>query len=238
MVKKRYDAKKFIAYFQAYSNTYGPVEKLKSTYDSVVRSDPDIVGLAVGTRPDCIDREKLSLLTDYGQMGLLVWVEYGLQSSKDDTLILIDRGHTAGDFASAVERTKKHAILVSAHVIIGLPHEERKDIINTAQFLANLPIDGVKIHNLNIVKNTKIADMYYRGELKPLELEAFAGLTVDFLEYTDPRVIVDRLVAESNPAVLIEPKWSLNKQKALAAIWEQFEGRNSFQGKLFKPRNQ
>jgi radical SAM protein (TIGR01212 family) len=237
-VKKRYDAKKFIAYFQAYTNTYGSAGELKSIYDSVVRADPDIIGLAIGTRPDCIDREKLDLLAEYSQMGLLVWIEYGLQSAKDETLVLIDRGHTARDFESALECTKKYDIIVSAHVIIGLPHESRKDIINTAKFLADLPLDGLKIHNLNIVKNTKIADMYYRGEVKPLELEAFAGLTVDFLEYTNPGVIVDRLVAESNPSVLIEPKWSLNKQKALAAIWEQFEKRNSFQGKLFKPRNQ
>jgi radical SAM protein (TIGR01212 family) len=229
---RRYKARKFIAYFQAFSNTYAPVDTLKEIYDSVVLGDRDFVGIAIGTRPDCIDEEKLKLLESYRQMGLVVWIEYGLQSANNTTLELIDRGHTAEDFARAVEHTKKHDILVSTHVIIGLPGEKEDDVVHTARFLAQLPIDGVKIHNLNIVKNTKMADMYRSDRVKPLTLEEFARLVVDFLEHIPPQVVVDRLVAETHPSVLIEPKWSLNKPAAIAAVKQEFKRRNSFQGRL------
>jgi radical SAM protein (TIGR01212 family) len=228
----RYKAQKFIAYFQAYSNTYAPVHRLKEIYDSVVREDRDFIGLAIGTRPDCVDEDKLKLIESYRRMGLEVWIEYGLQSANNATLELIGRGHTAEDFARAVLQTKKYDILVSTHVIIGLPGEKKRDIVRTAQFLAALPIDGLKIHNLNIVKNTAMADMYYRGRVKPLTLEEFAHLTVDFLEYSSPQVVVDRLVAETHPSILIEPKWSLHKHAALDAVTREFKRRNSFQGKL------
>ncbi|MCK5094559.1 MAG: TIGR01212 family radical SAM protein [Spirochaetes bacterium] len=233
-VRQRYGARKFIAYFQAYSNTYAPVNSLKEIYDSALAGDEDFVGLAIGTRPDCIDREKLELIASYKKTGLEVWIEYGLQSANDSTLRLIGRGHTSEDFSSAVLLTKEYGILVSAHVIIGLPEENREDVVNTAEFLSGLPVDGVKIHNLNIVKDTRMAGLYYEGKIKPLSLLEYAGFAVDFLEHLNPDIVVERLVAESNPVYLIEPRWSLNKQAALNAITGQFMKRDSYQGKLFK----
>jgi radical SAM protein (TIGR01212 family) len=233
--RRRYGAEKFIAYFQAFTNTYAPVERLKTIYDSVLLRHDDFVGLAVGTRPDCIDDEKLLLIESYAKLGLMVWIEYGLQTSNNRTLRLIGRGHTAEDFAVAVLKTKTHDILVSTHVIIGLPGESGGDSLATARFVAGLPVDGVKLHNLNIVEGTRVAEMYRRGEVRPLSLREYSHRVVDFLELTDPCVVVDRLVADTPSPLLIEPKWSLDKRSAIAAIRSEFRRRNSRQGMLFQP---
>lgn len=232
--RQRYGAGKFIAYFQAYSNTYAPVNSLRKIYDSALTGDEDFVGLAIGTRPDCIDRKKLELIASYKKTGLEVWIEYGLQSANDSTLRLIGRGHTSEDFSRAVLLTKEYGILVSAHVIIGLPGENRKDVVNTAGFLTGSPVDGVKIHNLNIIKDTRMAGLFDEGKIEPLSLSEYAGLAVDFLERLNPDIVVQRLIAESNPLYLIEPRWSLDKQAALNAVKEQFMKRDSYQGKLFQ----
>ena len=232
-IGRRYKASKFFAYFQAYSNTYAPVDTLKEIYDSVVLDDEDFVGLIIGTRPDCVDSEKLELISSYKDRGLEVWLEYGLQSSNDRTLELIGRGHTAEDFARAVFLTKEFGIMVCAHVIIGLPGEDSSDIVNTARFLSGLPVEGVKLHNLNIVKGTRMADEYHSGHVTPLSLDEYARLAVDFLERINPEVVVQRLVAETASHLLLGPKWSLNKQKAVNAVNAEFKRRNSFQGKLF-----
>jgi radical SAM protein (TIGR01212 family) len=233
-VGQRYNASKFLAYFQAHSNTYAPADTLRDIYDSVVLKDEDFVGLMIGTRPDCIDSEKLALIASYKERGLEVWIEYGLQSANDRTLEKIKRGHTAEDFSRAVLMTKDFGIQVGAHVIIGLPGEDGLDIVHTARFLAELVVDGVKLHNLNIVKGTRMADEYFEGSVVPLTLEEYARLAVDFLEHTDPDVVVQRLVAETDKQWLLEPRWSLNKQKAVNAIVDEFKRRNSYQGKRFK----
>jgi len=237
LVRRRYGAKKFLAYFQAYTNTYASVETLKKIYDSVVLKDEDFVGLVIGTRPDCIDRDKLSLISSYKTLGLDVWIEYGLQSALNATLKLIGRGHTAEDFRNAVMLTKEYGVMVGSHVIIGLPNETRSNLTYTASFLADLPMDVVKLHNLNIIKGTRMADWLYEGNVRPLGLKEYADLAVDFLERTDPNVAVARLVTESDSSCLIEPKWSLQKAQAMKEIIKCFETRKSFQGRLFKKRD-
>ena len=232
-VKNRYGAERFLAYFQAYTNTYAPVDVLKRVYDAAVIGDSDIVGLVIGTRPDCIDTEKLELISSYRKRGLFVLIEYGLQSANDRTLELIGRGHNSRVFADAVLRTREHGIGVGVHVIIGLPGEGNDDIRATARFLAELPIDLLKIHNLNIVEGTLAQRWYHDGTVSPLSLDEYAGLVVDFLERTDPEVTVDRLVAESDPSLLIEPRWSLKKQHVLQKINDCFRERRSFQGILY-----
>jgi len=232
-VKNRYGAERFLAYFQAYTNTYAPVDVLKRVYDAAVIGDSDIVGLVIGTRPDCIDTEKLELISSYSKRGLFVLIEYGLQSANDRTLELIGRGHNSRVFADAVLRTREHGIGVGVHVIIGLPGEGMDDIRATAHFLAELPVDLLKIHNLNIVEGTLAQRWYHDGTVSPLSLDEYAGLVVDFLERTDPEVAVDRLVAESDPSLLIGPKWSLQKQHVIRKINECFRERRSFQGILY-----
>ncbi len=232
-VKSRYRAGKYIAYFQAYTNTYAPVRRLRQVYDAALAASGDFVGMAIGTRPDCIDREKLDLIASYREKGLEVWMEYGLQSAQDETLRLIGRGHTARDFQDAVMLTKEYGLGVIAHVIIGLPGEYGWHVVRTARFLCNLRVDGVKLHNLNIVEGTRMADWYREGKVRPLECEEYAALAVDFLEHSDPALLVVRLVADSNPLCLIAPKWSLRKQEAVQAIMNEFAQRKSYQGRFF-----
>lgn len=236
-VRRRYGAKKYIAYFQAYTNTYAPLERLRATYDAVVSVDEGIVGMAIGTRPDCVDREKLKLIASYREKNLEVWMEYGLQSASDETLRLIGRGHTVADFRDTVLMTEDYGLGVIAHVIIGLPGEGRSHVHKTASFLADLGVSGVKLHNLNIIEGTRMADWYREGRVKPLEREEYAELVVDFLERSDPSLLVVRLVTDSNPRFLIAPTWSLRKQEAIEAINKTFERRNSFQGKFFSGRS-
>ncbi len=232
-VSQRYGARKYIAYFQAYTNTYAPADRLKGIYDSVLEARDDIVGLAIGTRPDCIDEEKLRMIAAYKKRGIEVWIEYGLQSANDETLKKIGRGHSVSDFQRAVLMTVAYDILVTAHVIIGLPGESRSDSIITSKFLAGLPIHGIKIHNLNIVSGTRMEEWYNEGLVKPLGLDEYADLVVDFLERTRPDVVVERLAAETPGAFLVAPEWSTDKQAVMKRIIERFEQRASFQGRLF-----
>ncbi len=232
-VSQRYGALKYIAYFQAYTNTYAPAERLKEIYDTALATCNDIVGLAIGTRPDCVDEEKFRMIAGYKKAGYEAWMEYGLQSANDRTLKRIGRGHGVRDFKNAVFMTVGHNIPVTAHVIIGLPGENRSDIVATAKFLAGLPIHGIKIHNLNIVSGTRMEEWYRSGMVKPLDLDEYADLVVDFLERTHPDVVIERLVADTPPAFLVAPAWSVNKQAAIRRIIERFEQRRSFQGRLF-----
>jgi len=231
-IRKRYGAEKFIAYFQAFTNTYAPVQVLKKIYDSVVCNDEDFVGMTIGTRPDCIDHEKLELIASYRNVNREVWIEYGLQSAHDETLELIGRGHDVRAFTDAVRLTKSFGIGVFAHVIIGLPGEERRHIVETAEYLAELPVDGVKVHNLNIVRGTPLERWLQEGRVKPLELDEYAERVVDFLERTGPEVIVARLTADTPPDLLIAPEWSLHKSQALARIRQVFLNRQTYQGRL------
>jgi len=231
--KKRYGAEKFIAYFQAFTNTYASVEELREVYSSVLKMSDDFVGLSIGTRPDCVDEEKLKMISEYRIMGYDVWIEYGLQTSNEKTLELINRKHGVQVFKEAVLLTKKYGINVTAHVIIGLPGEDKKDIYNTAEYLSKLPIDGLKLHNLNIIKKTVMARWYRQGKVKPLSLEEYANLVVDFLERISPNIVIQRLIAESSRELLIEPKWSLNKIDAINYINKIFDKRHTYQGKLF-----
>jgi radical SAM protein (TIGR01212 family) len=233
-IKKRYRAHKFLAYFQAYTNTYAPASRLKAIYDSVLLGDEDFVGVIIGTRPDCIDRDKLDLISSYSKLNLKVWIEYGLQSARERTLKLIGRGHGLKAFQDAVRLTREYGIGVGTHVIIGLPGESRIDIRHTADFLSEFKTDIIKLHNLNIIEGTKMAEWHRDGKLKPLGLGEYADYVVEFLERISPEVAVARLVAESNQASLIGPKWSLDKGQAIQEINHCFEDRKSYQGRLYK----
>ena len=231
-VRKRYGAERFTAYFQAYSGTYAPVGRLKELYDRALSMSGDFVGLAIGTRPDCVDGEKLDMIAGYIESGLDVWIEYGLQSANDSTLDAVNRGHTVEDFVDAVRETKNRGIKVMAHVIIGLPGEGKSHVLRTASLLAGLRVEGVKIHNLNILRNTPMAMLYEQGGVRPLSLEAYADLVVDFLERIPRRTVIGRVSADAHHSVLIEPRWSLNKQEILRVIDDNFRRRSTRQGRL------
>ncbi|MBN1226310.1 MAG: TIGR01212 family radical SAM protein [Deltaproteobacteria bacterium] len=230
-LRRRYKATKYIAYFQSFSNTYGPYEKLKGLYEEAMAIE-DIVGLSIGTRPDCVDEAILSLLEHYAKTKL-IWLEYGLQSIHDKTLKCINRGHDAECFAKAVELTKGRGIKICAHVIIGLPFEDRTDMLETAKAVANMEIDGIKIHLLYVVKGTRMEDLYMAGNYRCLEQEEYANLVCDFLELLPPGMVIQRLTGDPHPDELAAPEWSVRKNETLSLIKRLLINRNSWQGKKF-----
>ncbi|CAB5135248.1 [4Fe-4S]-AdoMet protein YhcC/YtqA [Olavius algarvensis associated proteobacterium Delta 3] len=228
-LSKRYNAKKFIAYFQSFSNTYAPVPVLQSLYDEALAVE-DVVGLSIGTRPDCTDEPILDLLTEYAARHL-VWIEYGLQSAHDATLIRIHRGHDTACFRQAVERTRGRGISICAHVILGLPGETRGDMLDTARFITDLGLDGIKIHLLYVVRGTPLENLYGRGRYRCLEQEEYVDLVCDFLERLPERVVIQRLTGDPHPAELVAPEWALKKTENLRRIRERLVERDTWQGK-------
>jgi len=203
--KKNLKAEKFIIYFQPHTNTYGPLRQLKEAYD-VVRKFKDIVGISIATRPDCVDKNILSLIDTYAD-DYEVWIEYGLQSIYNETLSTINRGHTYEDFLKALELTRKYRIEVCAHIIIGLPGETEEMILNTAKAMAGLKIDGIKIHPLHVVKATPLATLFRNGGYKPLSLSEYLDLLTKFLNLLWPKTVVQRISAYCPPDLLIAPEW-------------------------------
>jgi radical SAM protein (TIGR01212 family) len=228
---KRYKAKKFIAYFQSFSNTYGPYEKLKGLYEEALALD-DIVGLSIGTRPDCVDESILTLLQGYTK-DYLVWIEYGIQSIHERTLTFINRGHDVRCFRRAVEATRNRGIKICTHVILGLPFEQRADMLATAQAVAAMGIDGIKIHLLYVIRGTPMEKLYLEGAYRCLEQEEYAKLVCDFLELLPPEMVIQRLTGDPHPDELAAPEWSLRKNETLSLIKKILAERDSWQGKEF-----
>ncbi len=229
---KRYKAKKFIAYFQSFSNTYAPLQDLQRLYEEALKVD-DIVGLSIGTRPDCVDEAVLDLLQDYAKHHL-IWIEYGLQSARDATLAFINRGHDVQRFKDAVEKTRNRGIKICAHVILGLPHETRQDMLHTAATIAKLGIDGIKLHLLYVVKGTRLETLYRQGKFKCLEQQAYVDLVCDFLERIPAEMVIQRLTGDPHRKELAAPGWSLKKTETLERIRKTLEKRDSWQGKYFE----
>lgn len=228
---RRYGAKKFIAYFQSFSNTYAPVDLLKSKYEEAL-NDPDIVGLAVGTRPDCVNKDVLDLLSMYKEKHT-VWIEYGLQSAHDRTLDLINRGHSVADFVAAVNTAADVGIAVCAHIIVGLPGESKKEMIETALFLSRLRIQGLKIHLLYVVRGSQMEGMLRRGEYRPLVKDEYVEIVCDILELLPPGLIIHRLTGDPRPEELVEPLWAREKTGILNDIGAELKKRGSYQGKRY-----
>ena len=229
-LSKRYKARKFLAYFQSFSNTYAPVETLRRLYEEAINVE-GIVGISIGTRPDCIDQDKLTLLQEMAGK-CLVWVEYGLQSAHDSTLSLINRGHDAACFAKAVEKTQNRGIQICAHVILGLPGETTSHVHQTAKFLSRLDIHGVKIHLLYVIKDTRLETMLRQGSYHCLTQTAYVDLVCDFLERIPDNMIIQRLTSDPHPHELVAPHWSLDKMGTLSRIQAELERRNTRQGRL------
>lgn len=223
----RFKAEKFMSYFQAYSNTYKPVNELKKIYDSAL-AHKDIVGLSIGTRPDCVDNEKLDLIASYAN-DYYTWVEYGLQSIHNKTLKKINRGHDFDCFLKAYEKTKERGINVCVHVIFGL-WETHDEIMETAKKLAQLEVDGVKIHMLCALENTKLAQMYFDGEIDFMSEEEYVQTVCDFLEYLPETTTIHRLAGNGLKKNLIAPRWLGAKLDCLNKIDREFVKRNSYQG--------
>ena len=226
--KKNRNAGKFIAYFQTFTNTYAPVEQLKKLYDEAL-AEEDIIGLSVGTRPDCIPDGIIDLFQDYARKRH-VWLELGLQSIHDRTLRLINRGHSAAAFLDAVHRLSGSNIHICTHIIVGLPGETREDILETASVIATLPIHGIKIHSLLALRGTVVGDLYEKGEITMFGRDDYVRTVSDILEILPPEMVIQRLTADGYRDIFLGPKWAVNKMEVLNAIDSELDRRNTYQG--------
>lgn len=227
--RQRHKADKFIIYFQAYTNTLGPADKLKTLYDEAL-SHPDIVGLSIGTRPDCVPDQTLDLITGYVKK-YDVWLEYGLQSAHNRTLEFINRGHKYADFEDAVKRTKGRGISIAAHLILGLPGETKDDMLQSVQKVVDLWVDGIKLHHLYVARNTQLAQLYEKSKIKVFSLAEYIPLVCDIIERLPPKMVVIRTTGELSGEYLITPQWNTSKSQIIRMIESELTNRNSYQGK-------
>ena len=226
--RERFGAEKFIVYFQAFTNTHGPVEHLRRLYDESLISN-DIVGLAIGTRPDSVPEAVLDLLAEYSAR-FRVWVEYGLQSIHDDIMDRLNRGHSYAQFTDAVRRTKRRGLPVCAHVILGLPGETPEMMMQTADAVAALGIDAVKIHHFYIARNTALEKTHRVTPVPTFTLEEYIARVCDFIERMPPETVIERVMGELNPAFVVSPLWKKSKGEILMRIEDEFSRRGTGQG--------
>ena len=221
-------AEKFVAYFQNAAGTYAPVAKLKETYD-IINNYPDIVGLFISTRPDCVDAAKLDLIKEY-TTSHDVWIEYGIQTVHDRTLAAINRKHTFAQSRLAIEETAARGIKVGVHVILGLPGETASDMIETADQISSLPIAGVKFHILHVLKNTPLEAMFTAGKIELLDMAEYVNIISEFIERMPPKCVVLRLASNAKKEFLVAPEWMSNKQKVINAIKRNLNDMDTYQG--------
>ncbi len=232
-LKRRYrnNLRKFIVYFQPYSNTYAPLSVLKRYYEEALAIE-EVVGLTIGTRPDCIDEEKLDYLQLLAE-NYDITLEYGLESLSDDTLKRVNRGHNVQSFFDALEMSKNRNIKICTHLIIGFPWEEKQQWIESADILSGLPFDFLKIHHLHIVKNTTLALQYKKTPFPLLTPDIYMEILSEFLEHLNPKIVIQRLFGESPPSMLIAPKWGIRNSLLLPMFDDFLKDRDSWQGKVY-----
>lgn len=230
-IKRRYKVDDFIAYFQPATNTYAPVAKLRTLYEQALAA-PQILGLAVGTRPDCVPNDVLDLLEELAAQ-TYVAVEYGMQTMHDRSLDWMNRGHHHAAMIDAVERSRGRGFEVCAHAILGIPGESHDDMLATAREIARLNVDAVKLHNLYAVKGTPLGEQVERGEVTLMERDDYVRTVVDVLELLPPTMIVERVSGESPPNFHLGPAWCLDKVDVRRALEAEFSRRDTWQGRCY-----
>jgi radical SAM protein (TIGR01212 family) len=228
VMNNKWKSGKYIAYFQAYTNTYAPIEVLKEKYEEAVKED-GVVGLAIATRPDCLSRDVLDLIYEYSKK-LYTWIELGLQTSNETTAVKINRGYKLDTFEKAVTELKLRNIDVVAHVIFGLPYERYQDMMNTVKYVSNMKVNGVKFHLLHLMKHTPLVELYNSGLLKFMSKEEYIELICEAIANTDSSIVIHRLTGDAPRSMLIEPKWSLKKWEILNAIDKKLNDEKIYQG--------
>lgn len=224
-------ANKFIVYFQNYTNTYDSIENLKKKYDAALIDDR-IVGIAIATRPDCINEEIAQLIKSYSNK-YYVWVELGLQTSNDNIGKIINRGYNTRQFSRAVDILNKYNIDVVAHIMVGLPNETKNDIKDTVKFINNSKIAGIKIHSTYIVKNTILENMYLNGEYTPITLEYYLDCLTYIITHINSNIVIHRISGDAPKNLLIAPEWNLHKKWILNGFEKILKNENLFQGKYY-----
>lgn len=221
-------ANKFIVYFQNYTNTYDTAINLKAKYDSALKNEK-IIGVDIATRPDCINEEIANLIGSYTKKYFVI-VELGLQTANDETGKILNRGYTSKDFEKAVALLKKYNIHIVCHIMVGLPNETQKDLIETINFVNRQNIDGIKIHSTYIVKNTKLAEMYYNGEYKCLTLDEYIKSAIMIIANIRKDIIIHRISGDAPKDLLIAPEWNAHKKWIINGIEKELNNQNIFQG--------
>ena len=220
---------KYIAYFQANTNTYGPIEKLRKIFYEAINLNPDIVALSIATRPDCLDKEVLELLDEINKT-IPVWVELGLQTIHEETATFINRGYKLNVFEEAVKNLRKINIEVIVHIINGLPYETKDMMLDTVKYLNNFDIQGIKIHSLFILKNTPLGDLYTKEKFNILSLEEYVDITTEQLALLDKDIVIHRINGDAPKNDLIEPTWSIKKLVVMNEIDKMMKQKNYYQG--------
>ena len=231
LLKKSYKTVKFIAYFQTHTNTLASAEKLRRIYQEALEFD-EIVGISIGTRPDCLPGKTLDLIQEVSRKTFLI-IELGLESANDKTLNKINRNHTVKDFTIAVNKLKKLSMHTCAHIILGLPGEDFNDMMRTANYLTSVGADGVKIHHFHVVKGTDMEKDYYEEKIKTFMFEEYMTVVIKFIEHLDSGIIIHRLLGDCPEELLIAPKWNLGKAQILKSINDEMIRQNTRQGKSF-----
>ncbi len=225
---------KYIAYYQAHSNTCAPVEELRKKYEMIF-DFPGIVGLFIGTRPDAIAPGVYPLLEELNKRTYLA-VELGLQSIHAKSLDYLNRNHTYYQFLDTFQQLKKRKIDVLVHLIIGIPGESESDMVETVHEMNCIKPAGIKFHLLHVLRNTRLYDMYHRGEFRLLEKDEYVNLVVTLLEHLDPSIVIHRLTGERDREIFYAPAWAMNKNDVIQSIRKAMEERDTYQGKRFKPQ--
>ena len=230
---RKYPDMKYLAYFQAYTNTYGATPYLAACYEEALAHE-GVVGLIIGTRPDCMPPDLLAYLSDLARDRYLM-AEYGIESTCDETLVRVNRGHDYASAVDAVRRMAEAGIPVGAHMILGLPGESRETILSHAGRLSALPLTMVKLHQLQLIRGTRLAQEYEQGlaDIYPYTVTEYVDLAIDFIERLRPDIVVERFVSQSPDALLIAPRWGLKNHEFTARLLQRMRERNTWQGRLW-----
>lgn len=229
---RRYKANKFLVYFQPYTNTYAPVEILEKLYSEAL-SFPSVIGLAIGTRPDTIDDDKIKMIQALAKKYFIL-IEYGMQSIYDKSLEFINRGHNYQTFLDAIEKTQGKGIFIGAHIIIGFPTESRDEMLLMADEISTLPIEFLKIHQLQVIKDTILETIFKEKPFNIFEYNEYIEFVTEFLERLSPNIVIQRLFATAPDNILIAPRWGKSRQEILRDIEKRLELRETWQGKKWK----
>lgn len=231
IVRQKQKDGQYIAYFQAFTNTYAPVDYLERIFMEAI-IHPDVAILSIATRPDCLSEEILALLARLNQIKP-VWIELGLQTIHESSACFIRRGYELPVFEAALKRLKELSIPVIVHVILGLPHESREDMQATISYLAHAGIQGIKLQLLHVLKDTDLADYYMGGNFEVLTFEEYLDILIDAIELLPPDVVIHRLTGDGPKQLLIAPLWSLDKWHVLNTILNEMKKRGAYQGRRF-----